>query len=123
MRTLVRTAALIESWFDLLPEANRATARQIQSAVLAARPQLAQAIKWGNLVFMHEGTNAMAIVSHRSHVNLQVFSGHLLALQYPQLEGTGKGVRHLKLRCGQPVDAALVGALARACVEELDASR
>lgn len=123
MRTLVRTAALIESWFDLLPEASRATARQIQAAVLAAQPQLMQAIKWGNLVFMREGMNAMAIVSHRSHVNLQVFNGQLLAAQYPQLEGTGKGLRHLKLRCGQPVDAALVGALARACGEELDASR
>ena len=32
MRTLVRTAALVESWFDLLPEAQRATARELQAA-------------------------------------------------------------------------------------------
>jgi hypothetical protein len=28
--------------------------------------------------------------------------------RYPQLEGTGKGLRHLKFRYGQPIDAELV---------------
>lgn len=123
MRTLVRTAALVESWFDLLPEAQRATARELQAAVLRAEPRLAQTVKWGNLVFMHRGANAIAIVAHRTHANLQFFNGHVLAVQYPQLEGSGKGLRHLKVRYGEPVDSDLVGALVRACIEEIDVPR
>jgi hypothetical protein len=123
MRTLVRTAALVESWFDLLPEAQRATARELQAAVLRAEPRLAQTVKWGNLVFMHHGANAIAIVAHRTHASLQFFNGHVLAVQYPQLEGSGKGLRHLKVRYGEPIDIDLVGALARACIEEIDVPR
>jgi hypothetical protein len=37
-----------------------------------------------------------------------VFRGHALERRFPQLEGTGKGLRHLKFRYGQPVDAELV---------------
>lgn len=120
MRTLVRTAAIVESWFDLLPDGQRAGARELQAAVLQAEPRLVQTVKWGNLVFMYRGSNAIAIVAHRSHANLQFFNGHLLVAQFAQLEGTGKGLRHLKLRHGQPVDRALVSALVRACIDEFD---
>jgi hypothetical protein len=123
MRTLVRTAALVESWFDLLPEAQRDTARELQAAVLRAEPRLTQTVKWGNLVFLQHGANAIAIVAHRTHANLQFFNGHVLAVQYPQLEGSGKGLRHLKMRYGEPIDGKLVGALVRACAEEIDVPR
>lgn len=119
VRTLVRPAALVESWFDLLAEGARATARELWAAVMQAEPVLAQTVKWGNLVFMSGGVNAMAIVVHRHHVHLQFFNGTVLAVQYPQLEGSGRTVRHLGVRVGQPVDTDLVGRLAHACVEEL----
>lgn len=118
MRTPVRPAALVESWFDLLPDAQRPLARELQALVAAAEPRLSQTVKWGNLVFMLAGTNLVAIVPHKGHVNLQFFNGAALAPQWPQLEGTGKGLRHLKCRTGQPVDAALVGALVRDSVAE-----
>jgi hypothetical protein len=120
MRTLVRPAALIESWFDLLPEPSRLLARELQVAVLAAAPTLVQAIKWGNLVFMHRGVNALAIVAHRHHLNLQFFNGQRMAQQYTQLEGSGKGMRHLKLRPGAVVDAELLAAMVQASLDELD---
>lgn len=119
MRMLVRPAALVESWFDLLAEGPRATARELQTAVVQAEPRLMQTVKWGNLVFMSSGVNAMAIAVHRHHVHLQFFNGTVLAVQYPQLEGSGKTVRHLGVRVGQTVDADLVGRLVHACIEEL----
>jgi hypothetical protein len=46
-----------------------------------------------------------------------VFGGAQLALQFPELEGVGKGQRHVKLKYGQMVDAELVGNLVRASLQ------
>lgn len=116
MRTIVRPAALIGAWFDTLRAEQRETAQALREAVLAAEPGLEQSVKWGNLVFSHAGAHALAIVIHKDHANLQVFNGAALRERFPMLEGTGKGLRHLRLRYRQPVDAGLVESLARACV-------
>lgn len=121
MRTLLRSGALIESWFDMLPEAQRPMARALHAAVTAAAPALHATVRWGNLVYQLGGTNAIAIVPHRSHVNLQLFKGAAVAPMYPQLEGSGKGVRHLKLRNNAQVDADLVGRIVQAGIDALEA--
>jgi hypothetical protein len=119
MRTLLRPAALIESWFDVLSPEVRATARALHTAVLDAGVPLAPTVRWGNLVYQHEGLNAVALVPHKSHVNLQLFKGAPLVLRYPQLEGNGKGVRHLKVRTPLAVDEELVKEMVQAAVEIL----
>lgn len=116
MRTLVKSAALVEAWFDMLAPAQRALARELQAAVLAAAPQLTRTVKWGNLLFMHHGANAIAIAVHRGHVNLQFFDGAALAERFPLLEGTGDRVRHLRCRYGEPVDPDLLRRLVQAAV-------
>jgi hypothetical protein len=116
MRSLVKSAALVEAWFDMLPANQRTLARELQAAVLAAAPQLGRTVKWGNLLFVHQGANAIAIAVHRGHANLQFFDGVALADRFPQLEGSGERVRHLRLSYHQPVDAELVRALVRAAV-------
>jgi hypothetical protein len=119
MRTILQSAALIETWFDTLEPDQRETARALRACVLTADPSLVQSIKWGNLLFSHSGRHAVAIVIHREHANLQVFNGVLLAAQFPALEGTGKGMRHLQLSYREPVDEGRVAALVRACVAEM----
>lgn len=101
----------------MLPEGQAGLARELQASLLAAAPQLGQAVKWGNLLFTASGANLLAIVPHRSHVSLQVFNGAALAERFPQLEGTGKGMRHLKCRNGTPLDPVLVQAIARASAD------
>jgi hypothetical protein len=120
MRTLLRSGALIESWFDMLTEEQRPLARALHVAVSAAPVTLHPTVRWGNLVYQHEGVNALAIVPHKTHVNLQLFKGAAVAPMYPQLEGGGKGVRHLKLRPSDEVDADLVGRLTIAAVDALE---
>ncbi len=116
MRTILRSAALIGAWFDTLRDDQRETAQVLRDAILAAEPGLEASIKWGNLVFSHAGTHAVAIVIHRDHANLQIFNGTHLLERFPMLDGTGRGLRHLKLRYRQPVDTGLVEALVRASV-------
>jgi hypothetical protein len=117
MRTLLRPAAVVEAWFDMLPPGREATARELQSAVMNAGPELQQVVKWGNLVFSARGAHAFAIVPHKSHAHLQVFRGAALEGRYPQLEGSGKGVRHLRFRYGHPLDEELVHDVVRAGLE------
>lgn len=118
MRGTVRPAALVVAYFDNLGPEERATARSLQRAVLEAAPALEQTVKWGNLVFMSQGQNQLAIVTHKTHANLQFFNGAALAATHRELEGSGKGLRHLKCRYRQPVDEELVRTLVRAALEE-----
>ncbi|HQY08675.1 MAG: DUF1801 domain-containing protein [Burkholderiales bacterium] len=116
MRHLVRPSALVATYFDTLAPNQVATARALQQVVLGAAPQLEQTVKWGNLTFICEGRNLLAIVTHKAHAHLQVFNGAALAREFPELEGVGKGIRHLKLRYAQPLDADLIHDLVRASV-------
>lgn len=118
MRHLVRSSALVANYFDTLPPAQADIARSLQRAVLAAAPDLDQVVKWGNLTFMHEGRNLLAIAAHKAHVNLQVFNGAGLASRFPQLDGMGKGMRQIKQRQGQAVDDELIAQLVQACIEQ-----
>ena len=118
MRHLVRSSALVANYFDTLPPAQADIARSLQRAVLAAAPDLDQVVKWGNLTFMHEGRNLLAIAAHKAHVNLQVFNGAGLASRFPQLDGVGKGMRQIKQRQGQTVDDELIAQLVQACIEQ-----
>ena len=119
MRSMLHSAALIDTWFDTLRPEQAAAAQRLREIVLEIAPGLAQSIKWGNLMFSHAGAHAIAIVAHRDHLNLQLFNGALLAEQFPVLEGQGKGLRHLRVRLRQPVDEDLVRALVQASVDEL----
>ena len=119
MRSMLQSAALIDAWFDTLRADQLETARALRECVLGVEPSLTQAITWGNLMFSHAGRHAVAIVINKDHAGLQIFNGVLLAAQFPVLEGSGKGMRHLKLRYRQPIDEALVSALVRACIDEM----
>jgi hypothetical protein len=120
MRSILRPAALIETWFDNLRPDQKDLARRLRELVTSASPELQSSVKWGNLMFTHDGTHAVAIVMHKDHANLQIFNGAQLADRYPELEGSGKGVRHLRFRYRYPVDEELVREVVRACVEMME---
>ena len=120
MRSILRPAALIETWFDNLRPEQKDLARRLRELVTAASPELQSSVKWGNLMFTHDGTHAVAIVMHKDHANLQIFNGAALAERFPELEGGGKGVRHLRFRYRYPVDEELVREVVQACVEQME---
>jgi uncharacterized protein YdhG (YjbR/CyaY superfamily) len=122
MRSILRPAALIETWFDTLRAEQRDMARRLRELVAATAPDLVTSVKWGNLMFTHDGTHAVAIVMHKDHANLQIFNGAQLVDRFPELEGGGKGVRHLRFRYRYPVDEDLVRQVVQACVETMEVS-
>lgn len=117
MRRPLQSPALINAFYDSLVPQQRETAQAIQRAIQAAAPHLRPEVKWGNLCFMNDGDNIMAIVLHKAHAHLQVFNGVLLVAEFPELDGAGKGMRHIKMRYRQPVNEQLVRELTLASLQ------
>jgi uncharacterized protein YdhG (YjbR/CyaY superfamily) len=122
MRRPLQSPALINAFYDSLRPEQRETGQVIQKAILAAAPHLRPEVKWGNLCFMNDGDNVMAIVLYKMHAHLQVFNGVMLVGEFPELDGAGKGMRHVKFRYRQPVNEQLVRELTLASLQAWGAS-
>lgn len=55
-----------------------------------------ETIKWGNPTYISNGKNIAWILNYKDHVDLGFFMG--AKLHSDLLEGTGKGLRHIKVR-------------------------
>ena len=108
MRRPLQSPALINAFYDSLRPEQRDTAQAMHRAILAAAPHLLPEVKWGILCFMNEHENVMAIVLYKMNAHLQIFNGVMLVPEFPELEGAGKGMRHIKVRYRHPVDEQLV---------------
>ncbi|MCI4339830.1 MAG: DUF1801 domain-containing protein [Thermoplasmata archaeon] len=86
----------VEQTLDELPEEVRAVARALRDLVRSEAPELRETLKWGNPVYVgrHDAVNLM-LFPH--HANLGFFRGADLAKQFPEIEGTGKNLRHVKV--------------------------
>ena len=78
-------------------------ARALRVTVLAAFPGAVEWFDPGNGLLAIGWSRSMkdlafAIIPHRSHVNLQLADGALLADPGGRIEGTGKRFRHVKVR-------------------------
>lgn len=119
MRRPLQSAALVNAFYDSLRPEQRETAQAMHRAILAAAPHLRPEVKWGNLCFMNDGDNVMAIVLFKANAHLQIFNGVMLVGEFPELEGAGKGMRHIKARYRTPVDEQLVRELTLGSLQAL----
>ena len=117
MRRPLQSPALVNAFYDSLRPEQRETAQIMHRAILAAAPQLRPEVKWGNLCFMNEHENVMAIALFKMNAHLQIFNGVALVPDFPELEGAGKGMRHIKSRYRQPVNEQLVRELTLASLQ------
>ncbi len=69
----------------------------LRQLVLDTAPGLRESIKWGNPCYSYKG-NICYLSAERSHVKLGFFTGGHLADPEGLLEGTGKKMRHIKVR-------------------------
>ena len=87
----------------------------LRSVVRDAGPDLDESVKWGKPVYGRGTANLLSIIAHRTHVNLQLFNGATLPDPEGLLEGTGKGLRHVKCRTIADVARPGVRALIERC--------
>jgi hypothetical protein len=99
--------ATIEAGFAKILDGNApevvATAHALRASVKASLPEAVEQIDFGNGLLALGRSRAMrdllfAIIPHKSHVNLQLADGVDLPNPDGAIEGTGKRIRHVKVR-------------------------
>ena len=110
----------INDYLLQLPVEKRSTVEQLRALIQKAGGPMEEAIKWSYPAFLKSGKIRFVIAPHQSHANLQIYDGAALDGKFSQLEGTGKGMRHLKFAYDEKVDAKLVGAVVKAAVKQFE---
>ncbi|MDV3278363.1 MAG: DUF1801 domain-containing protein [Nitrososphaerales archaeon] len=87
----------------------RALTQALRGTIKRALPSAVEQVKWGNPVYTVNGKNVACIMHYSDHVNLGFFMG--AKLKSKKLEGTGKGLRHLKVRSKADMDEKEFGRL------------
>ncbi len=86
-----------DSYFSNIPEPMATVAAGLRSLVLGADRDLREVIKWGSPVY-ERNKQVIWIKAHSKHLTFGFFRGVELADPEGLLEGTGKAMRHLKVR-------------------------
>ncbi len=115
-------AALFDSHLDRTasPE-TAAIARSLRATVLEEAPAAVEWFDGGNGLLAFGSRRVMrdllfAIIPHRAHVNLQLADGADLPNRDGLIEGTGKRIRHVKIRSVEASRSAAVREIVRAQV-------
>ena len=90
-----------DAYFDEVPPELQDIARSLRAIVASACPRAGEVIKWGIPVYELDGDKSRgvcAIYAAKKHVNLQFYKGAHLDDPEGLLEGTGKDLRHVKVR-------------------------
>ena len=103
----------VDDWFSAQSRTLGPVAAAARDVLDAGLPGARQALKWGYPTWVGKG-NVAAIQPFSDHVNLQFYRGTSLPDPDRVLEGTGKELRHVKLRHAKDARTPAVKALVRA---------
>ena len=99
-----RDIASVDEYLDLLGYPQGEVAARLRAIVRTHYPQLREDVKWHVPVYSLDTTPIVSIEGFKMHVNLKFFKGAVLQDRAGILEGTGKGIRHVKFRSPEDVD-------------------
>ena len=102
----------VDSWISEHDPALRQICEALRNIILDAGPELRESIKWSNPIYEKNGRVFYLSATER-YVNLGFFDGANLADPDGRIAGTGKKMRHVKVRALEDIDkvqfAAWVG--------------
>ena len=87
----------VDAWMSDLEPSLRDIAEDLRRLVLEADPSLKEAVKWGNPVYEKNGP-VCYLAATKAYVSLGFFKGASLTDPGGRIDGTGKKMRHLKVR-------------------------
>lgn len=90
----------IKLFLSKLPAQKSKLAKKIRSVILDADKKIVESIKWGNLTFSFNNTKLIILYTHQTTDYVNVGFLQATSLNDPDFlfEGTGKGMRHIKIR-------------------------
>lgn len=108
----------IERFLAALPEAKRELAIMVRKIMLEADNSIQEDIKWGNLTFISNG-NIGFVYTYKTvpYINLGFMRAVELTDPKNLLEGTGKGMRHIKIATPKDIDKKQITAWAKEAVK------
>jgi hypothetical protein len=106
----------VERWLGDLTPSDRGHAEAVRRIVRRAAPGAEEAVKWGILVWSLDGLVCSVYPVGRGGVNVAFYHGTDLRDPAGLLEGTGKWMRHVKIREKADLRAGPLGALVKEAV-------
>jgi len=100
----------IQKFLATLPDDKRAVAMQVRDIILAASPAVSETIKWRQLTFVCGKVNLAFVYTYKTvdYINLGFLQATALSDPKKLFEGTGKGMRHIKIRTSKDIPAAQI---------------
>jgi hypothetical protein len=92
----------VEAFVKVVEPGKRALIEKLRAFVKSQAPQLKEQIKWGNICWIGK-SNVCWIIVYNDHVDFGFFKGAELKDPKKLLEGTGKGLRHVKVRAASDI--------------------
>lgn len=86
----------VETYVKSLNPPMRELTEKLRTIIKKTLPDATETIKWGNPTYTIGGKNVAWILNYKDHVDFGFFMG--AKLKSKLLEGTGKGLRHIKVR-------------------------
>jgi hypothetical protein len=107
----VEGSAAVDEFVVGLGSPQKEVVEKLRAIVKEALPQAVESVKWDHPVYVYRGKNIIAFMVYDDHVNYGLFSG--ARLKSERLEGTGKGLRHVKVYGMKDIDEKEFARLAR----------
>lgn len=85
-------------WLDSVDESERALAESVIVFLRETIDEADETVKWNNPCFVVNGSNCLYVAAQNGYVNLGFYEGARLDDPAGVLEGTGKVMRHVKVR-------------------------
>jgi hypothetical protein len=115
----VRRDPAIDAWFSRPDHEMRRFAQPWFELMRGCGTDVRELLHDGHPMACVEDAAFGYVDAFSAHVNVGFFNGSSLDDPAGLLEGTGKRMRHVKLRWGQQVDQAAVSALIRAAYNDM----
>ena len=103
-------------WLEGVEPRLRPLASELRRMFLEAAPDLRESIKWGNPCFEKKMRVFYIGSQGDRYVTLGLWQGALLPNPEGLIEGTGKRMRHMKIRSLEELDGPAIGEIIRGAV-------
>lgn len=113
----VRKGETIEHWIARAPDAQGRLLTRLRKLINKTCPNLEERVRWAHPSWGVEKTDLFSISWHAGHVNLHLWQGAHLLDPEGIVEGTGKNLRHVKLRLQEEPDEGALRELLRASLD------
>ena len=94
----IQSGESIEEWIARAPDELGPVLRKLREAILDLPAHLEERIKWSAPCYGIDNANAFNLDWHANHATLQLWVGAYLPDPAGIVEGTGKNLRHVKIK-------------------------